>query len=270
MHSKKPALLFFILLCILVLSSCAPVKNVAYFQKLDNTTDSLTQNQSADVHRARIKPLDILTITVVSTQPETSGIYNLVTPQISELTGNSLLSVPTLQTYLVDNDGYIDFPVLGKLDVEGMTRKELATLLHDKLASSFNKEVPIITIRIINYTVNIVGEVMRPGKFGTMNDRMTIFEGIAQAGDLTIYGKRENVKVLREYADGSKKYFTINLNDKNIIYSPAYYLEQNDVVYVEPNGAKSRTSRIGSSETLAISALSILISVASIVINVLK
>jgi len=246
------------------------VKNVAYFQKLDNSSDSLKQNQSSDVHRARIKPLDILTITVVSTQPENTRIFNLVTPQISELSGNSIQSVPTLQTYLVDNDGYIDFPVLGKLEVEGKTRKELATILQEKLASSFNNEVPIITIRIINYAVNIVGEVMRPGKFVTQNDRMTIFEGIAQAGDLTIYGKRENVKVLRENADGTKKYFTVNLNDKNIINSPAYYLEQNDVVYVEPNGAKSRTSRIGASETLAISALSIVISVASIVINVLK
>ena len=243
---------------------------MAYFQKLDNSSDSLKQNQSSDVHRARIKPLDILTITVVSTQPENTRIFNLVTPQISELSGNSIQSVPTLQTYLVDNDGYIDFPVLGKLEVEGKTRKELATILQEKLASSFNNEVPIITIRIINYAVNIVGEVMRPGKFVTQNDRMTIFEGIAQAGDLTIYGKRENVKVLRENADGTKKYFTVNLNDKNIINSPAYYLEQNDVVYVEPNGAKSRTSRIGASETLAISALSIVISVASIVINVLK
>ena len=270
MYTKKSTFSFLVILCILVLSSCAPVKNVAYFQKLENSTDSSKQSQSSDVHRARIKPLDILTITVVSTQPENTRIYNLVTPQISELAGNSLQSVATLQTYLVDNDGYIDFPVLGKLEVEGKTRKELATLLQEKLASSFNNEVPIITIRIINYTVNIVGEVMRPGKFVTTNDRMTIFEGIAQAGDLTIYGKRENVTILRESADGTKKYFTVNLNDKNITNSPAYYLEQNDVVYVEPNGAKSRSSRIGASETLTISALSIVISVASIVINVLK
>jgi len=270
MHTKKTTFSFFIILVLLFLSSCGSVKNVAYFQKSESTTDSLKQNQSSDVHRARIKPLDILTITVVSTQPETSMIYNLVTPQISETSGNSIQSVPTLQTYLVDNDGYIYFPVLGKLDVKGLNRKELATMIQDKLASSFNNEIPIITIRITNYTVNIVGEVMRPGKFITMNDRMTIFEGLAMAGDLTIYGKRENVKVLRENSDGTKTYITINLNDKNIIYSPAYYLEQNDVVYVEPNGAKSRTSRIGASETLTISALSILISVASIVINVLK
>jgi len=270
MHTKKSIFTILLITFILFLSSCAPIKNVAYFQKLDNKTDSLNQHQSDDVHRARIKPLDILTITVVSTQPETSMIYNLVTPQISENANNSIQSMPTLQTYLVDNDGYIYFPVLGKLEVEGLTRNELATMLQDRLASSFNKEIPIITIRIINFAVNVVGEVMRPGKYITMNDRMTIFEGLAMAGDVTIYGKRENVKVLRENADGTKKYITINLNDKNIIYSPAYYLEQNDVVYIEPNKAKSRTSRIGAAETLSISALSILISLSSLVINILK
>ena len=270
MNTKKTTFSFFVILIFLFMFSCASVKDVAYFQKLDNTADSLKVNQSADVHRARIKPLDILTITVVTTQPETSMIYNLVTPQISENASNSIQSMPTLQTYLVDNDGYIYFPVLGKLAVEGLTRKELAAMLQEKLASSFNKEIPIITIRITNYTVNVVGEVMRPGKFITMNDRMTIFEGLAMAGDLTIYGKRENVKVLRENADGTKKFYTINLNDKNVINSPVYFLEQNDVVYVEPNGARARTSLIGASESLAISAISILISVASIVINVLK
>jgi len=270
MYTKKSTFSFLVILCILVLSSCAPVKNMAYFQTLDKTTDSVKQNQTSEVHKTRIKPLDILTITVVSTQPENTRIFNLVTPQVSEVVGNNLQSAPTLQTYLVDNDGYIDFPVLGKLEVKGMTRKELGTLLQEKLASSFVNEVPIITIRITNYTVSVVGEVMRPGKFTTLNDRMTIFEGIAEAGDLTIYGMRENVKVLRENADGTKKFYTINLNDKNVINSPVYFLEQNDVVYVEPNGARARTSLIGASESLAISAISILISVASIVINVLK
>ena len=130
--------------------------------------------------------------------------------------------------------------------------------------------MPIITIRITNYYVDVVGEVVRPGKFNTINDRMTIFDGIAMAGDLTIYGKRENVKVLRENADGSKKFITVNLNDKNIIYSPAYYLEQNDVVYVEPNTSRSNSSHFGSAESFGISALSILISVTSLMFNVLK
>jgi polysaccharide export outer membrane protein len=270
MSSKKQILPLLLILTILLLGSCAPVRNVAYFQKLDTRTDTVNQNQRSEGHQARIKPLDLLSITVITTQPETSKIFNLFTPQISELTGNSIQSIPTLQTYLVDNDGTIDFPVLGKLTVEGLTRKELVSMLQEKLASSFNKELPIITIRITNFAVNIVGEVMRPGKYNTLNDRMTIFEGLAMAGDLTIYGKRENVKVLRENANGTKNYISVNLNDKNVIYSPGYYLEQNDVVYVEPNSAKSRSSRIGSEETLTISAISILISITSLLVNILK
>jgi polysaccharide export outer membrane protein len=175
-----------------------------------------------------------------------------------------------VQTYLVDNEGIINFPTIGKIKVAGLTRNELETKLQEKLAFAFNKELPIITIRIANYSVNIVGEVSRPGKYVTVNDRMTIFESLAMAGDMTIYGRRDNVKVLRENADGTKKIISINLNDKNIIYSPAYYLEQNDVVYIEPNSAKSRSSNIGAEETLTISALSIVISLTSLLVNILK
>jgi len=272
MYSNKSTLSLFFVLCVLLLSSCGSVKNIAYFQKIDSAADSARMHKlSSDFYDARIKPKDLLSITVVSTQPEVSKIFNLITPQISDLTStsNNITSIPTLQTYLVTNDGTINFPVVGVLKVSNLTREEMKTLIQGKIASSFNNEQPIITIRIINYAINVVGEVMRPGKYNTINERMTIFEGIAMAGDLTIFGKRENVKVLRENADGSKKYISINLNDKNIIYSPAYYLEQNDVVYVEPNGAKSRTSRIGTQETLAISALSVLLSLTSIIVNVL-
>jgi polysaccharide export outer membrane protein len=247
---------------------------VAYFQKYSSTADSLKeQNLSPELYDARIKPKDMLSITVVTSEPEASKNYNLIVPQLydpANISGtNSLYSTPTLQTYLVDNEGNIDFPVIGKLKVAGMTRKELEKILQEKLASAFNKELPIITIRIINYTVYILGEVLKPDKFITVNDRMTIFEGIAMAGDLTIYGRRDNVKVLRENADGTKKFITVNLNDKNVINSPAYYLEQNDVVYVEPNKAKSRSEGIGSAETLSISVLSVLISLTSIIVTVL-
>jgi len=270
MSSNKSTLSLFFILCVLLLSSCAPVKNIAYFQKLDTKTDSLNQNQVSDIEKARFKPQDLISIIVVTTQPETSRIYNLITPSVSDNISNNLTSQPVLQNYLVDYDGNIDFPVLGKLHVQGKTRKELLLLLQEKLASAFNNELPIITIRITNYSVDVVGEVVRPGKFNTINDRMTIFDGIAMAGDLTIYGKRENVKVLRENADGSKKFITVNLNDKNIINSPAYYLEQNDVVYVEPNKSRSNASHFGAAESFGISALSILISISSLMFNVLK
>jgi polysaccharide biosynthesis/export protein len=260
----------FLVLGILVLSSCSSQKNIAYFQKMSSNTDSLKQHQPQGIHIARIKPLDLLSITVVTSNPAASQIYNLVVPQIGENTTMSLMSVPTLQTYLVTEDGTIDFPVFGKLQVEGLTRKQLEAMLQDKLASAFSKETPIVTIRITNFTVNVLGEVLRPGKFQTTNERLTIFDGLGLAGDMSIYGRRDNVKVLRENADGSKKYITVNLNDKNIIYSEAYYLEQNDVVYVEPNKSKSNSSHFGAAESFGISALSILFSLTSLVITIIK
>lgn len=270
MYLKKINYPAFLIMSIFLLSACSGVKNVAYFQKLAANTDSLKQNQPSGVRRAAIKPKDLLSITVVTSVPETSRIYNLITPQIAENTTNNLVSVPSLQTYLVDEDGDIDFPVFGKLKVKGLTRTELETMLQEKLTTAFNKERPIVTIRITNFSVNIVGEVLRPGKFITTNERLTIFEGLALAGDMTIYGLRDKVKILRENADGVKEYITVDMNDANIIYSRAYYLEQNDVVYVQPNSAKSRTSKVGAAETLSVSALSILISLSSLVVTILK
>lgn len=256
----------FLFLSTLLMSSCAPVKNIAYFQKLDAKANStIHQSNSAGLYEARIKPKDLLSITVVSSEPEASKMFNLVVPQVAKASTPSVFSEPALQTYEVDIDGNIEFPVLGKIKAAGFTRKELQLILRDKLAAAFSKESPIITIRFTNYSVNILGEVLRPGKFVIDNDRLTIFDGLALAGDLTIYGRRNNVMVLREKEDGSKEYIALNLNDKNIIYSPAYYLEQNDVVYVEPNKSRSRSSNYGSAETYGITALSLLFTFTSMV-----
>jgi polysaccharide biosynthesis/export protein len=302
---KKSSLSVFLFLSILLISSCSEVKNIAYFQRIDSSkearndqqnqaeysnshkkptdllsyADSNSKNQnsanlqleknSAGLFNARIKPKDLLSITVVSSEPEASKIYNLVVPQIEDASSpNNMFSQPVLQSYLVNNEGNINFPVFGKLKVAGLTRKELELLLLEKLAPAFSKEKPIITITFINYSVNILGEVQKPGKYETTNDRLTIFEGLALAGDLTIYGRRDNVKVLREYGDGSKEYITMNLNDKKIIYSPAYYLEQNDVVYVEPNKSRSKSSNYGAAESYGITSLSVLLTLTSLVFTV--
>ena len=272
MYSRTINYSVFLFLTALLLSSCAPAKDIAYFQKAYKKGNTVTSpNATSNLYEARVKPKDMLSITVVSSEPEASRMYNLVVPQVAEPANqNSLYSQPTLQTYLVDNNGYIEFPVFGKIKVEGLTRSELEALLHKKLESAFSKESPIITIRFTNYSVNILGEVLKPGKFETTNDRLTIFEGLALAGDLTIYGRRDNVKVLREKSDGSKEYITLNLNDKNIIYSPAYYLEQNDVVYVEPNKSRARSSNYGAAETFGITSLSVLLTLTSLVFTVFK
>lgn len=272
MSYKKIPLIIVLILVLFLINSCNSEKRIAYFQKIGTEKDDLKfQKNSATTYDARIKSKDLLSITVVSSEPEASKIYNLIMPQIEDPSSqNSLYSQPSLQTYLVGNDGYISFPVFGKIKAAELTRNELELYLKKQLEPAFSKEIPIITIRITNYTVNVLGEVSKPGKYGTNNERITIFEGLALAGDMTIYGQRDNVKVLREKNDGTKEYYTLNLNDKNIIFSPAYYLEQNDVVYVEPNKSKLRSSNFGSAESFWISALSVLFSLASLIITVLK
>jgi len=272
MYCKKTGFSVYLLLSILFLYSCAPAKDIAYFQKVDTKAHS-TNNQlvPTGLYEARIKPKDLLSITVVSSEPDASRMYNLIMPQVEGASAqNTLASMPTLQTYEVDNDGNIEFPILGKMKIAGLTRNELGLMLHKKLESAFTKESPIITIRFTNYSVNILGEVQKPGKFETNNDRLTIFEGLALAGDLTIYGRRDNVKVLREQADGTKEYITLDLSDKNIIYSPAYYLEQNDVVYVEPNKSRAKSSNYGAAETFGITSISVLLTLTSLVFTVIK
>lgn len=262
---------YFASILLLLLSSCSSTKNIAYFQKMEASSVSKAQNTTSDTYDARIKPKDLLSITVVTSAPESSRIYNLVVPQISDISSqNNLLSQPSLQTYLVDSDGNIDFPVFGLWKVAGFTQKELVAQLQAKLASSFSNERPIVTIRITNYSINVLGEVQRPGKFDSKNERITILEALSMAGDLTIYGQRENVKVLRETANGKKEYISVNLNDKDLIYSPAYYLEQNDVVYVEPNKSRSNSSHFGAAESFGISALSILFSLTSLIVTIVK
>lgn len=253
----------------LLFTACSNVKNIAYMQQIDSRLKDVesVDNQS---YEAKIKPKDLLSITVVSTEPEASRIYNLISPipQSPTMEGGALQSRPALQNYLVDNNGDINFPVLGKIHVKDMTKKELETYILEKLESAFSKELPIITIRIVNFSVNVLGEVNAPGQYQAANERLTIFEGLALARDMTIYGKRENVKVLREDTDGNKTFYTLNLNDKNIVHSPGYFLEQNDVVYVEPNKSRANSSRYGAAESFRISSISVLISLATMAVTI--
>lgn len=272
MNISKIKFSIILFLSIFLFGSCSSVKNIAYLQNVGSANDfEQMKKDASNLYDARIKPKDLLSITVVTSDPLASVGYNLTVPQVSDMKSqNNLLSQPSLQAYLVDNEGNIDFPIVGKFNVGGLTRKELVDKLQAKISSAFSREKPIITVRIINYTVNILGEVQRPGKFESDNERMTIFDGLALAGDMTIYGIRENVKVVRENADGSKKFITVNLNDNNIIYSEAYYLEQNDVVYVEPNKSRSNSSRFGAAESFGISSLSVLLTLTSLVLTVVR
>lgn len=168
----------------------------------------------------------------------------------------------------MNNQGEIVFPVLGTLKVGGMTTQETSELIVGKL-ERYLKERPIVTVRLVNYKISVIGEVSRPGVYTVNNEQVNVFEAVAMAGDLTIYGKRDNVRIIRT-VDGKQNLVTINLNDENIIYSPDFYLRQNDIVYVEPNKAKKQSANIGSSNNLLISITSILISLAGLMVNILR
>ena len=261
---------FFLLLVVgaLVFTSCSAPKNVAYLQN----SDSIDFNRSQFLYDARIMPKDILTITVNTVNPEAAAPFNLVVRSTLTSTSSSIgTSGGSLQTYLVDNEGMIDFPVVGKLQVGGLTKSGCEQLIHDKIMKYINAaENPVVTVRMSNYKISVLGEVARPGMFTVGNEKINILEALAQAGDLTIYGVRDKVKLIREDATGKKQIVTLNLNDANIVSSPYYYLQQNDIIYVEPNNVKSQNSKVGQTTTLWFSATSILISLTSLLYNILK
>lgn len=260
---------FFFVLLVALLTSCTAPKNVAYIQN----SDYVDLSQSAFLYDARIMPKDILTITVNTVNPEAAAPFNLlVRPTLNSTSSNiSTTGGGSLQTYLVDNEGGIEYPVLGRIKVGGLTKAECEKLIHDKIMPYLNAaENPVVTVRMSSYSISVLGEVSRPGSYQVSREKINILEALAQAGDLTIYGVRENVKLIREDAKGHKEIHTINLNDANLLMSPYYYLQQNDIVYVEPNKVKSQNSAIGQSTTLWISATSILISMASLLYNILK
>lgn len=259
--------LFFAALAVVLLASCGSVKNVAYLQN----SDEVSTSNSNFLYDARIMPKDILTITVSTINPDAATPFNLTVPTPFNTQTRSSYSQPALQRYLVDNNGCIDFPVLGRLEVGGLTKSMCEKMIHDKIMPYLNaSENPVVTVNMANYKISVLGEVNRPGMFNVSNEKINIFEALAQAGDLTIYGVREKVKLIREYDNGRKEIYTVNLNDANLISSPYYYLQQNDIIYVEPNTVKARNSSIGQSTTLWFTATSILISVASLIVNILR
>ena len=250
-----------------LLTSCGSVKNVAYLQN----SDDIDLSRSEYLYDAHIMPKDVLTITVNTVNPEAAAPFNLTVPTAYSTQSLNTVSQAVLQTYLVDNEGIIDYPVLGRIKVGGLSKSECEKMIHDKLLPYLNAaENPVVTVRMSNYKISVLGEVNKPGMFTVSNEKINILEALAQAGDLTIYGVRDKVKLIRENASGKKEIIRINLNDAEIINSPYYYLQQNDIVYVEPNKVKARNSTIGQSTTLWLSGTSILVSLASLIVNILR
>lgn len=258
--------LFIMGLCALLFSSCFSYTKVPYLKDSQEINSQLKQLPMYD---AKIMPKDLLTITVNTTDPEVAAPFNLTVQSSSNVArSTSLTGQSVLQQYLVSNEGTIDFPVLGTLQVSGLTKSEAENLIREKLGI-YLKETPIVTVRMTNYKISVLGEVASPGMFTINNEKVNIFEALALAGDLTIYGKRNNVKLIREDAAGQREIIELNLNKSDIITSPYYYLQQNDILYVTPNKTKARNSDIGQGTSMWFSATSILVSIANIVVTYL-
>ena len=254
-----------------ILSACGSGRHIPYMKDADNISQ-YDLEKTAKIYEAKIMPKDVLTISVNTTIPEAAAPFNLGSTAGSGITtATGSISGAELQTYVVDNQGFIEYPVIGRLKVLGLTRVQLQDLIKNKIHPGYITEVPVINVRFKNYKISVLGEVTRPGSYTLMNEQCTIFDALAMAGDLTIYGKRENVLLIREDATGKKSISRINLQSASLLTNlDLYYLQQNDVLYIEPNKTKAKASGIGASETITISIISTLVSVATLIFTVFK
>ena len=254
----------------LFVCSCSSTKDIAYFQN-----KLVDQPEKIDKHAGIvIQPKDQLSIVVSSRNPELVAMFNL--PVISYQAGSEVVAGAGQQRllgYVVDNDGYIDFPVLGKLYVAGLTRWQLAEMIKDKLIKDGLLSDAVVTVEFMNFKVSVMGEVTSPGTYTIQGDKVTVLQALSLARDLTIFGKRDKVSVIRE-KDGERVIYEINLTDVDMFKSPAYYLQQNDIVYVEPNEIKARQSTIDDKglrlTSILVSSGSLLVSVATLIVNLLR
>lgn len=243
-----------ILLILLSLYSCASKKDVVYFQNLTNNKQ--IENQ-AKIKAVVFSPSDLLGIRVLALDMNAVALFN----------GNGVsgtdASVGVTKEYLIDNNGYIDFPLLGNLKLSGLTKKQSADLLKSKIGE-FVKD-PIVEVELKNFKITVLGEVNSPGVYSIVNERVTILDALGLAGDLTINGERRNVLIIRE-EDGKKSFSRLDLTCDGIFKSDLFYLTQNDVVYVEPNQSKVRQSTTNSTGVI-LSVVGVLLSVTTLILR---
>ena len=255
-----------VFLCLIAfLASCSAPKEVLYLQDIASIKEeNIDKNYEVIIHKD-----DLLAILVNSKDPELALPFNM--PVVTYQIGAQTTAQQRLLGYLVDQNGDIDFPILGQIHVEGLTRMQVTELIKQKLMSEDLIKDPIVTVQFLNFKVSVMGEVTRPGTFDISGDRITLLEALSMAGDLTIYGRRDRVAVIRE-KDGKRRILYHDLRSSDIFQSPCYYLQQNDIVYVEPNKAKTGQSRINSNNSVGVwlSAVSVLASITSLMVTMFK
>lgn len=250
---------------VILFSACNSTKEVVYLQDVV----PLKQQDIERKYEVFIHEDDLLSIMVNSKDPELALPFNM--PLVTYQIGSESSGQQRVLGYLVDTNGDIDFPILGKMHVAGLSRLELRDLIKKKLISGDYIKDPVVTVQFLNYKVSVMGEVARPGSFTITGDRITLLEALSMAGDLTIYGRRDRVAVIRE-ENGKRTILFHDLRSSEIFTSPCYYLQQNDIVYVEPNKAKAGQRDINQNNSVSVwlSAVSVLAAVASLLVTVFK
>lgn len=241
----------------LIFSSCVSKKSITYFQK-----DQINQSLVTNKYKTIFKPDDLLQINISSSDTKSSLPFNLPIVSFSNTSGNPL-GQPIQQNYLIDSKGEIDFPILGKLKIGGKSRESVIKMFKEKLSPEYILD-PTINIFITNYKITVTGDVARPGTFTIPNERITLLEALGLAGDLNISAMRNNVKIIRE-ENGQKRVYVVDLLSNEVFNSPVYYLQQNDLIYVEPNSAKAQSASANQNTALFVSVGSILISLLTII-----
>ena len=265
----KRSLLFFSIMTLLVLTGCKTRERVVYMQDVPMVDSTFVIKAAQDI---RIRPGDKLSIIVNTSIPEMATTFNLAVPY--HYVGSSNVNTYSTQSayYTVDADGEIDFPVLGKIKVEGMTRTEIAKDIKARLFSQNLLKDAVVTVDYGNLTFSVLGEVNQPGRYNFDKDHINILEAISMAKDLTITGRRDNVLVTRTDEQGNQHTYRVNLRDTKSIYaSPVYNVQQNDIIYVEPNGTRSRqsvnTANVFSTPSFWISVGSLLTTITALIIR---
>ena len=251
----------------LLLASCATNKRAAYIQQVQTDIPTAIEQD----YQIRIKPLDRLTVTINSKDPELAAPFNAASSynSLNGLSSYSSSSNGNLQILTVDKEGKIQLPIIGEIDCDGLTRNELAKKIENTIRENGMVHDPIVIIQFADVKFSVLGEVARPGQFSITKDRISLFDALAMAGDLTIYGQRENVALIRE-ENGMRTVHYFDLKNPDILTSPYFYLQQNDVVYVTPNKYKAQAGEINQNRSFYISLVSVAVSVATLLVTITR
>lgn len=254
-----------IIAALLGVTSCSSYESALYMQD----SEVFNETSKAQLYDFRIMPKDELTIVVSTTNPEASAPFVRKLGQSKEYSTTTGMQGVNLHSYLVDNNGYIDFPVLGMVKVTGMTTRECEAHFRE-LLKPYLKEVPNVTVSTSNYKFSVLGEVASPGTYSSTNEKMTIYEALALAGDMTLFSVRDNVQLMREDATGKRTVYTLDLTRADVANSPYFYIQQNDVIYVKPTKAKVRSNTFSTNASMWITLLSLVTSITTFVIALSK